>query len=113
MAADIGLPAVAIEAEGERVGAVLIECDVDAFADLSTIEVVRVHGALIEAVGEEAGFDGRHSPHGVVGQSGDAFDGVALLGIDGLIGGDGAGDEGGDLGSILDADEQMVSSVPE
>ena len=29
----------------------------------------------------------------------------SFLGIDGLIGGDGAGDEGGDLSSILDADD--------
>jgi hypothetical protein len=69
---DVGLPAVAMEAEGEPVGAVLVEGD-------------------IEAVGEEAGFEDRRAAHGVLGD-GDAFDGVALLGVDGLVGGDGVGD---------------------
>jgi len=54
---DIGLPGVAIEAEGEPVGAVLIGGDFDAFAAIGMIEDLLVHGALIEAVGEEAGFE--------------------------------------------------------
>ena len=61
------------------------------------------HGC-VEAVGEEAGFEGVHAEHGVLGE-GDAFDGGAFLGVDGLVGGDGVGDEAGDSGAVLDADD--------
>jgi hypothetical protein len=36
---------------------------------------------------------------------GDALDGEALLGVDGLVGGDGVSDKGGDVGGVLDADD--------
>ncbi len=36
---------------------------------------------------------------------GNAFDGEAFLGVDGLVGGDGIGDEGGDVSGVLDADD--------
>ena len=42
--------------------------------------------------------------HGMLGE-GDAFDGGAFLGVDGLAGGDGVGDTGIDLGAVLDADD--------
>jgi hypothetical protein len=108
---DFGLPGEAIEAEGEPVGAVLFEGDVDAGGEFGAIEDEWVGGAghgLVEAVGEEAGFEDGHAAHGVFGE-GDAFDGVALLGIDGLIGGGPrehpVGDEGRDGGAVLDADD--------
>jgi hypothetical protein len=108
---DIGLPGEAIEAEGEPVGAVLFEGDVDAVGEFGSIEDEWVGGAghgLIEAVGEEAGFEDGHAAHGVFGE-GDAFDGIAFLGIDGLIGsgprGHPVGDEGRDGGAVLDADD--------
>jgi hypothetical protein len=57
---DVGLPGVAIEAEGEPVGTVLLEGNADAVTEFGSIEDVRVGGAchgLVEAVGEEAGFE--------------------------------------------------------
>ena len=76
-------------------------------ADLGSLEDIRLGGAahgVVEAVGEETGFQGVHAEYGVLGE-GDAFDGEAFLGVDGLVGSDGIGDEGGDLGSILNADD--------
>ena len=104
---DVGLAGEAIEAGGEPVGAVLFQGDVDTVGELRPLEDVGFGGTfhgLVEAVGEEAGFEGVHTEHGVLGE-GDAFDGVAFLGIDGLVGGDGVGYAGGDLGAVLDADD--------
>src|ERR1022692_3591301 len=81
---DIGLPGEAIETEGEPVGTVLFEGDVDAVGELGAIEDEWVGGAghgLIEAVGEEAGFEDGHAAYGVLGE-GDAFGGVGFRGID-------------------------------
>ena len=104
---DVGLAGEAIEAEGEPIGAVLFERDVDAGGQIGAIEDEWLGGAghgLVEAVGEEAGFEDGHAAHGVFGE-GDAFDGVAFLGIDGLVSRDGIGDEGGDGGAVLNADD--------
>jgi hypothetical protein len=104
---DIGLAVEDIEAVGEPEGAVLGEGCLDVFADLGSLEDVRVRWAahsVVEAVGEEAGFEGVHAEHGVLGE-GDALDGEAFLGVNGLVGGDGVGDEGGNLGGVLDADD--------
>jgi len=104
---NIGLAVEDIEAVGEPEGSVLGEGGLDALADLGSLEDVRLLGAahgLVEAVGEEAGFEGVHAEHGVLGE-GDALDGEAFLGVDGLVGGDGVGGEGGDSGSILHADD--------
>jgi hypothetical protein len=56
---DVGLPGVAMETESEPVGAVLIEGDIDAVGELRLLEDEWPGGAfhgLVEAVGEEAGF---------------------------------------------------------
>jgi hypothetical protein len=74
---DIGLTVEDIEAVGEPEGPVLGEGGLDALADLGSLEDVRLLGAahgLVEAVGEEAGFEGVHAEHRVLGE-GDAFDG--------------------------------------
>jgi hypothetical protein len=95
------------KAVGEPEGAVLGARDIDVIADLAAFEDVGIVGAdhgSFQAVGEEAGFEGVHAEQGVLGE-GDAFDGEALLGVDGLVGGDGIGDEGGYVGGILDADD--------
>jgi hypothetical protein len=59
---------------------------------------------LVQAVGEQTGFEGVHAEQGVLGES-DALDGESFLGVNGLVGGDGVGDEGGDVGPVLDADD--------
>ena len=94
---DIGLAVEDIEAVGEPESAVLREGCLDALADLGSLEDVRLRWAahgVVEAVGEEAGFEGIHAEHGMLGE-GNAFDGEAFLGVDGLVGGDGVGDQAG------------------
>jgi len=49
---------------------------------------------------KDANLDGGETVHGVLSDS-DAFDTEALLGVDWLFGGDGAGDEGGDASAVL------------
>jgi len=104
---DVGLAVEGVEAVGEPEGAILGFRDVDVVADLALFEDIGLgwaeHG-LFEAGGEEAGFECVHAEQGVLGE-GDALDGEAFLGVDGLVGGDGIGDEGGDVGGILDADD--------
>ena len=104
---DIGLAVEDIEAVGEPEGAVLGARDFDVVADLAAFEDVGIVGADhggFQAVGEEAGFEGVHAEKGVLGE-GDAFDGEAFLGVDRLVGRDGVGDEGGDVGGVLNADD--------
>jgi hypothetical protein len=104
---DVGLAVEDIEAVGKPECPILGEGGLDALADLGSLEDVRLLGSahgLVEAVGEEAGFERVHAEHGVLGE-GDALDGETFLGIDGLVGGDSVGDESGDLGSILHADD--------
>jgi hypothetical protein len=104
---DIGLSGVAIEVEHQPVGAGLVDVDVDAMGDLGTVEDVWVlmasHGR-VEAVGEESGLESIETEHGVL-REGDPFDGGAFLGVDGLVGGNGVGDEGGDADAVFDADD--------
>src|ERR1039458_9002968 len=71
---DVGPSGMAIGAEGEPIGAVLFEGDIDAVGELGSIEDEWAGGASrgsVEAVGEEAGFEGVHAGHGVLGE-GDA-----------------------------------------
>jgi hypothetical protein len=77
---DVGLADVAIEPKGERVGVVLSGTNFKALGELGMTEAVRVHGSLLEGVGEEAGLQGVETADGVLGE-GDAFDGVALMGV--------------------------------
>ena len=102
-----GLTIEDFEAVGEPKGAVLGGRDIDVVTDLAAFEDVGIvgadHGGL-QAIGEESGFEGVHAEQGVLGE-GDALDGEAFLGVDGLVGGGGVGDEGGDVGGILDADD--------
>ncbi len=89
-----GLAVVDSEAVGEPEGAVLGARDFDVVADLAAFEDLGIVGADhggFQAVGEEAGFEGVHAEQGVLGE-GDALDGEAFLGVDGLVGGDGIGD---------------------
>jgi hypothetical protein len=111
---DVGFLGEAVEAEGDPEGAVLGEGDLEAVGDL-LLEDNRPGGpfhGMVEAIGEEAGFEGIHAEHGVLGE-GDTFDGGAFLGVDGLVSGDGAGDEGGEAGAVLDADDGERVGVEE
>ena len=102
---DFGLAIDLVEAEGEPESSVLINGGRNVLAELGALENFGVFGrehSDVEAVGEEAGLDGGETVHGVLGD-GDAFDGEALLGVDGLVGSDGVGDEGGDAGAVLNA----------
>ena len=67
-------------------------------------DVVALGGdGLIEEAGEDGGFEASDTVEGVLGE-GDAFDSVALLGVDGAVDGDCAGDEFGDGLLVFDAD---------
>jgi hypothetical protein len=93
-----GLPNENVEAEGEPVGPMLPEGDLYARGEVGLMEDER-DGAchcLVEAVGEEAGFDPGHAEHGLLRES-DALDGEVLLGVGGLVGVDGVGAEVGDF----------------
>ena len=80
---EIGLTAEDFEAVGEPKSAVLGPRDFDVIADLAAFEDLGIgwadHGGF-QAVGEEAGFEGVHAEHGVLGE-GDALHGEALLGV--------------------------------
>ena len=59
---------------------------------------------MVEAEGEEAGVQALDAEEVLLGE-GDALDGEGLLGIDGLVGGDGVGTEAFNLVDILEADD--------
>ena len=59
---------------------------------------------LVEAGGEEAGFEARGAEDGLLGE-GDALDGEEFLGVDGLVDGDEVGSEMGDLMEVFEADD--------
>jgi len=98
---DFGLAIDVVEAEGEAEGAVLIDGRLNVLSELGALENSGVIGrehSDVEAIGEEAGLNGGESVHGVLSDGdGDAFDGEALLGVDGLV--------GGDEGAVLNADD--------
>jgi hypothetical protein len=103
----------AIEAEGEPIGAVLSEGDLDAGGEFGPFEDEGLGGAfhgLVEAIGEEAGFESGCAQQGLLGE-GDAFDGEEFLGVDGPIDGDGVGAEVGDGLWAFDADNGEVFGV--
>jgi hypothetical protein len=59
---------------------------------------------LVEAGGEETGFEAGAAEDGVLGE-GDAFEGEELLGVDGLVEGDEVIPEAGDFLEIFEADD--------
>ena len=63
--------------------------------------------SLIEAGGEEAGFEGGGAQQGLLGE-GDALDGEQLLMVDGLVDGDEVGLEVGDGVEVFEADDGEV-----
>jgi len=65
--------------------------------------VVVVEG-LVEAGGEETGFEAGAAEDGLLGEGG-AFEGEEFLGVDGLVEGDEVVAEMGDFLKILDADD--------
>jgi len=59
---------------------------------------------LVEAGGEETGFEAGAAEDGVLGE-GDAFEGEELLGVDGLVEGDEVIPEAGDFLEVFEADD--------
>ena len=59
---------------------------------------------LVEAGGEEPGFQARGAEDGLLGE-GEALDGEEFLGVDGLVDGDEVGPEVGDLIEVFEADD--------
>ena len=59
---------------------------------------------LVEAGGEEAGFEARGAEESLLGE-GDALDGEEFLGVDGLVDGDEVVLEMGDLMEVFEADD--------
>ena len=60
---------------------------------------------LVEAGGEEAGFQARGAEDSLLGE-GEALDGEEFLGVDGLVDGDEVGAEMGDLVEVFEADDR-------
>ena len=106
----VGLPGGAVEALGEEEVAVLGAGDLD----IAIAGELLVHGeewlvvgdveGLIEAVGEEAGFEAGGAADGLLGD-GHALDGEQLLGVDGLVDGDEIGLEVSNFLEVLEADD--------
>jgi hypothetical protein len=104
----VGLPGEAVEAFGEEKVAVLRPGDLVVLVDEQGAELhvgasAAVEG-LIHAVGGGAGFEAGGAEDGLLGES-DALDGEDLLGIDGLVEGDGVVAEAGDFVELLEADD--------
>jgi hypothetical protein len=59
---------------------------------------------LVEAGGEETGFEAGAAEDGVLGE-GDAFEGEEFLGVDGLVEGDEVVAEAGDFLEVFEADD--------
>jgi hypothetical protein len=105
----VGLAGHAMEAVAQQVIAVLGAGDFD-------IAVARdggIHEAdglagvvegLVEAGGEETGFEAGAAEDGLLGQ-GDAFEGQEFLGVDGLVEGDEVVAEMGDFLEVFEADD--------
>ncbi|HUI80756.1 MAG TPA: hypothetical protein VLY24_22680 [Bryobacteraceae bacterium] len=64
---------------------------------------------VVEATGEEAGFEAGGAEEGLLGQ-GDALDGEEFLGVDGPIEGDEVGFEIGDFVEVFEADDGELGS---
>jgi hypothetical protein len=99
-----------VETFGEEEVAILGAGDFD----IAIARELLVHGeerlvvgdveGLIEAVGEEAGFEAGGAADGLLGD-GHALDGEGLLGVGGLVDGDEVGAEMGDLVEVFEADD--------
>ena len=98
---DIGHAVVAIESECQAVGVVLASRDIAAGREILMAKILGIAGALGEAVGEDTGFEFIEPENGVL-REGDPFDRGALLRIDGLVGGEGTGDETCEAVVVLD-----------
>jgi hypothetical protein len=99
----------ALEAIGEGVVAVLGFGDFDiAMADEvlghGDEELARGVEGVVEATGEEAGFEACDAEDGLLGE-GDALDGEQLLGVGGLVDGDKIGAEVRDFLEVFEADD--------
>src|ERR1019366_2105256 len=104
----VGVFVEAMEAFGEEVVAVLRLGDfvivVDKrFANAHQGAAIAVEG-LVEEGGAHAGVEGLDAEEGLLGE-GDALDGEKLLGVDGLVDGDGVLAEAGYLVEIFEADD--------
>jgi len=98
-----------VESFAQRVIAVLGagDFDIPITGELRVHEDHRVTGlveGLVEAGGEEAGFEARGTEDGLLGE-GEALDGEEFLGVDGLVDGDEVGSEMGDLLEVFEADD--------
>ena len=107
---DVGLPVEATEAEGQTVGVVLARGDDTAGREFLMPEVFGILGALGEAIDEDTGFELIETKHRMLCQ-GEPLDGGALLRVDGLVGGKGAGDEAGEPVAILDTGHEESVGV--
>jgi hypothetical protein len=107
----VGLGAQNVKAFGQPEVVILRAGDFEAFGEFRVPENEGSAGELqrpIEAVGEEAAFEGGYAEKGVLGQ-GDALDGEEFLGVDGPVEGDEVVPEVGDGVGIFDADDGEVA----
>ena len=105
----VGLAVQAMEAVAEQVVAVLGagDCDIAVAEDDRVQEAdgfAAVVVGLVEAGGEETGFEAGAAEDGLLSEGG-AFEGEELLGVDGLVGGDEVVAETADFLNVLDADD--------
>ncbi len=104
----------ALKAFGEEVVAVLSAADLEIVIDEDGADggdgAVVVGDGLIEADGEHAGVKAFGAEEGLLGED-DALDGKGLLGIGGLVRGDGIGAEAVDFVDVLEADDGKGGGV--
>jgi hypothetical protein len=105
----VGLFHQAVESFAQRVVAVLGAGDFDIpltgeFWDHEDHRAIAGVEGLVEAGGEEAGFQARAAEDSLLGE-GEALDGEEFLGVDGLVDGNEVGPEVGDLIEVFEADD--------
>jgi hypothetical protein len=105
----VGLAVQAVEAVAQQVVAVLgaSDFDIPVAGDDRVQEAdgfAAVIEGLVEAGGEETGFEAGAAEDGLLGEGG-AFEGEEFLGVDGLVEGDEVVAEMGDFLKVFDADD--------
>ena len=104
----VGAAGHPVEAFAQQVVAVLGACDFDIAAGEFRVHegygVAEAVAGLIEAGGEEAGFEAGGAEERLLGES-DALEGEEFLGVDGLVEGHEVVREMGDLLEVFEADD--------
>jgi hypothetical protein len=106
----VALAGQAEQAIGQHVVAVLSQADFDTVGDVLMEResgwTIRLE-ALIEAGGEQAGFEARGAQHGLLAE-GHLLEGEQFLGMDGVVDGNEVGAEADDFVDFFEPDDGEV-----